>query len=58
LYAKARAGLVKEFTGISDAYEEPRDADAVIDTTDLTPDEAAQVILLHLEHEGYIGGNN
>jgi sulfate adenylyltransferase len=58
LYAKARAGLVKEFTGISDAYEEPRDADTAIDTTDLTPDEAAQVILLHLEHEGYIGGNN
>ena len=58
LYAKARAGLVKEFTGISDAYEEPQDADTAIDTTDLTPDEAAQVILLHLEHEGYIGGNN
>ena len=58
LYAKARAGLVKEFTGISDAYEEPQDADTAIDTTDLTPDEAAQVILLHLEHEGYIGGND
>jgi len=58
LYAKARAGLVKEFTGVSDAYEEPQDADTVIDTTDLTPDEAAQIILLHLEREGYIGGNN
>ncbi len=58
LYAKARAGLVKEFTGISDVYEEPQDADTAIDTTDLTPDEAAQVILLHLEHEGYIGGNS
>ena len=57
LYAKARAGLLKEFTGISDAYEEPPDADTAIDTTDLTPDEAAQAILLHLEHEGYIGGN-
>lgn len=57
LYAKARAGIIKEFTGISDPYEEPRDADTVIDTTDLTADEAAQMILLHLEHEGYIGGN-
>src|SRR6185295_20294248 len=37
LYAKARAGLVKEFTGISDPYEEPADAEVVIDTTVLSP---------------------
>ena len=55
LYAKARAGIIKEFTGISDPYEEPADADVVIDTTDVTPEEAAQQILLHLEREGYIG---
>src|SRR5439155_14584638 len=55
LYAKARAGIVKEFTGISDPYEEPEDADIVIDTTELTPDEAAHQIVLHLEREGYIG---
>jgi sulfate adenylyltransferase len=54
LYAKARAGILKEFTGISDPYEEPADADLVIDTTDITPDEAANQIILHLEHEGYI----
>jgi len=54
LYAKARAGLVKEFTGISDPYEEPTDADVVIDTTATTPAEAAQDVLLHLEREGYI----
>jgi sulfate adenylyltransferase len=54
LYAKARAGVVKEFTGISDPYEEPADAEVVIDTTDTTVDEAAQAILLHLEHEGYV----
>ncbi len=58
LYAKARAGIIKEFTGISDPYEESQDAEPVIDTTDLTPDESAQVVLLHLEHEGYIGGNS
>ena len=57
LYAKARAGIIKEFTGISDPYEEPQDADTVIDTAILTPEEAAQEVLLHLEHEGYIGGN-
>jgi sulfate adenylyltransferase len=54
LYAKARAGIIKEFTGISDPYEAPTDAEIVIDTTDLSPDEAAQRIILHLEHEGYI----
>jgi len=57
LYAKARAGIVKEFTGISDPYEEPKDAEVVIDTTDLTPEEAAQEIILHLEREGFIGAN-
>jgi sulfate adenylyltransferase len=58
LYAKARAGIIKEFTGISDPYESPADADLAIDTTDITPDEAALEILLHLEHEGYIGGDS
>ena len=56
LYAKARAGIIKEFTGISDPYEEPDDADLVIDTTDITPEEAAQEIILHLEKEGYVSG--
>ena len=55
LYAKARAGIIKEFTGISDPYEEPADADITIDTTALTPEGAAQQIILHLEREGYIG---
>jgi sulfate adenylyltransferase len=57
LYAKARAGLIQEFTGISDPYEPPQDGDVVLDTTDLTPEEATQEILLHLEREGYVGGN-
>ncbi len=55
LYAKARAGLIKEFTGVSDPYEPPMDADVVLDTTDTTPEEAAQEILLRLERLGYIG---
>ncbi len=55
MYAKARAGIVKEFTGISDPYEEPADADVVLDTTDITPEEAAQKVYLYLEKEGYIG---
>ncbi len=55
LYAKARAGILKEFTGISDPYEEPKDADVVINTAELSPEEAAQEIVLHLEREGFIG---
>ncbi len=57
LYAKARAGILKEFTGVSDPYEEPKDAEVVINTADLTPEEAAQEIVLHLEREGFIGAN-
>jgi sulfate adenylyltransferase len=57
LYAKARAGIIKEFTGISDPYEEPTDAEVVINTAELTPEEAAQEIILHLEREGFIGLN-
>ena len=55
LYAKARAGILKEFTGISDPYEIPADAEVVINTEELSPDEAAQQIILHLEREGFIG---
>jgi sulfate adenylyltransferase len=54
LYAKARSGIVQQFTGISDPYEPPSDAEVVIDATDLSPEEAAQEIFLHLERQGYI----
>jgi sulfate adenylyltransferase len=55
LYAKARAGIIKDFTGISDPYEEPEDAEVRLDTVELDPEECAQEVLLHLEKEGYIG---
>lgn len=58
LYAKARAGILKEFTGISDPYELPADAEITLDTGDMTPEEAAQSILLHLERQGFIGGHH
>lgn len=54
LYAKARAGLIPEFTGVSDPYEAPENPEVVLDTTDLTVDEAIQRILLKLEYEGYL----
>jgi sulfate adenylyltransferase len=57
LYAKARAGILKEFTGISDPYEEPSDAEVRINTADLRPEEAAQEVILYLEREGFVGMN-
>ncbi len=54
LYAKARAGLIPEFTGVSDPYEVPEKPELAIDTTGLGIDEAVQQILLKLEHEGYL----
>ena len=54
MYAKARAGLIKGFTGVDDPYEDPQSPEVSIDTTDLTPNEAAQEILLFLGQKGYI----
>lgn len=54
LYAKARAGVIKEFTGISDPYETPERAELVIDTRDCSPLEAAQLIINRLQKEGYL----
>lgn len=54
LYAKARKGLIKEFTGISGPYEEPDSPELRIDTQSCTPDEAAHQIVLKLESMGFI----
>ncbi|MDS4030699.1 MAG: bifunctional sulfate adenylyltransferase/adenylylsulfate kinase [Candidatus Contendobacter sp.] len=58
LYAKARAGVLKEFTGVSDPYEAPEHPDLVIDTGDCTPGEAAQCVLLKLESLGFVRGRS
>jgi sulfate adenylyltransferase len=54
LYAKARKGLMKGVTGIDDPYIPPLSPDITIDTTEMTPTEAAQVVMLYLEEQGYI----
>jgi sulfate adenylyltransferase len=54
MYAKARAGLIKGFTGVDDPYEIPDSPELSIDTTDSTPDEAAQEVLLFLGQKRYI----
>ena len=48
LYAKARAGMIAEFTGISDPYETPVDADLRIDTSHTSVDDAIEQILATL----------
>lgn len=54
LYAAARAGKIKEFTGVSDPYEEPNDAEVILETTKHSPEELANQVLLHLENEGLL----
>lgn len=56
LYAKARAGEIKNFTGIDSPYEEPLTAEIRLATTDMSPDEAADELLRFLREKGYIGG--
>ena len=57
LYAKARAGIIKGFTGIDDPYEEPENPEILIDTTVTSAEEAASHILLYLENEGFIAAD-
>ena len=54
LYAKARAGLIGQFTGVSDPYEEPTDAALVVDTSVISRDEAAAAIMAMLTSGGWL----
>jgi sulfate adenylyltransferase len=54
LYAKARAGILKGFTGIDDPYEVPEKPELRLDTTESTPDMSAHVIIVKLESLGFI----
>jgi adenylyl-sulfate kinase len=54
LYKKARAGEIKEFTGVSDPYEPPEDPELVLDTEHQSPEESAQQILDYLDQRELI----
>jgi len=54
LYQMAREGKITGFTGIDDPYEAPEAPEAVIDTLEASPDEAAHMLLLKLEKAGLI----
>jgi adenylylsulfate kinase len=54
LYKKARSGEIPEFTGVSDPYEPPENAEITLETEGKTPEESAREILDYLEENGYI----
>jgi sulfate adenylyltransferase len=54
LYAQARAGIIGSFTGISDPYEEPDDADLAIDTSAMSRHDAVAAVLAHLTRGGWL----
>jgi sulfate adenylyltransferase len=53
-YAQARAGILAHFTGVSDPYEPPEDAEVIIDTTDTSVRSATEIIVERLQAEGFI----
>ena len=54
LYKKARAGEIKNFTGIDDPYEAPTNAEIHLKTDEMTLDEEVQIVLNHLQENGFI----
>ncbi len=54
LYRKARAGEIHDFTGVDDPYEPPDDAEVVLDTTRMSPQESAQYVVGELERLGWL----
>ena len=54
LYKKARAGEVKDFTGISSPYEEPLNPELTIDSSKLTVEESTRIVLNYLEEKEYV----
>jgi len=54
LYARARAGEIKNFTGIDSEYQEPENAEITINTVDMSADEAAEVVVKYLEAHGFL----
>lgn len=57
LYKKARAGEIKEFTGISAPYEEPLTPEIVIDTSEHDLEESSRIVIGYLEKKGFIRTN-
>ena len=56
LYARARAGEIKNFTGIDSEYQAPENPEITINTVDMTADEAAEIIVKYLDEHGFLSG--
>ncbi len=56
LYKKARAGIIKNFTGISDPYEDPEQAEIVVNTAEESIEESAEKILEYMRQNGFVTG--
>jgi adenylylsulfate kinase len=56
LYKKARAGQIKEMTGVDDPYEPPDQPEIVVDTLHLTPAQSAEFIIGELDRQGWFSG--
>jgi len=54
LYKKARAGEIKEFTGISAPYEEPMKAELIVETGKLSLEESVEVVINYLSKNGFV----
>ena len=54
MYAKAKAGEIKDFTGVDDPFEEPDDADIIVETDKQTVEESKQVVINKLKIWGYL----
>ncbi|MCU9847571.1 adenylyl-sulfate kinase, partial [Defluviimonas sp. WL0024] len=58
LYKLAREGKIKEFTGVSDPYEEPQNPELKVETENVDVDNCAHQVILKLEQMGLIGLGN
>jgi adenylylsulfate kinase len=58
LYAKARAGLIKNYTGISSPYEEPETAEIVVETDAMSLEESVELVIENLRKRGLIGNGD
>ena len=56
MYAMARRGEIKDFTGIDDPYESPENAEVELDTVNFEPEDNARLIINYLKKEGLING--
>ncbi|MGD9580890.1 MAG: adenylyl-sulfate kinase [Vampirovibrionia bacterium] len=54
LYQKARAGIIKQFTGIDSPYEEPQKPEIILETDKLSIEESVQVLIKYLQEKGFI----